>query len=56
MFPYYAQHQAEFALRIREKKLSFSGNDFHIKDAATGGIIFRVEGQALSLRGRKGSN
>jgi hypothetical protein len=53
MIPFYAQHRTELALRIREKKLSWGG-DLHVKDAATGGIIFRLDGQALSLRARKG--
>ncbi|KZV97444.1 DUF567-domain-containing protein [Exidia glandulosa HHB12029] len=53
VFPHFCQHRMPIALRIREKKLSFTGDDFKIKDAATGAVIFEVDGKAFSLHGRK---
>jgi uncharacterized protein YxjI len=54
VFPAYCQHQNEVALKIREKKLSITGDDFDITDAVTGAKVFHVNGDVLSLHGRKG--
>lgn len=51
--PTYCQHQQEVALRIRERKMSWSGDDFTVKDARTGQPIFMVDGKAMSFRGAK---
>jgi uncharacterized protein YxjI len=55
IFASYMQHTTPIALRIRERKLSFSGDDFTIKDAATGQPVFRIDGNALSLHAKKGA-
>lgn len=54
VFPQYTRHTTPIALKIREKKLSLTGDDFDIKDAATGAVVFHVDGKAFSIRGRKG--
>ena len=54
VFSFYTQHSTPIALKIREKKFTFTGDDFNIKDAATGAIVFRVDGKVFSMRGRKG--
>ncbi|EIN04318.1 hypothetical protein PUNSTDRAFT_93048 [Punctularia strigosozonata HHB-11173 SS5] len=53
VFPAYSQHRGEVALKIREKKISLTGDDFDITDAANGAKIFHVDGKAFSLHGRK---
>ncbi|EIN04880.1 hypothetical protein PUNSTDRAFT_122599 [Punctularia strigosozonata HHB-11173 SS5] len=53
VFPTYSRHRSEVALKIREKKLSFTGDDFDITDAATGAKVFHVDGKVFSLQGRK---
>jgi hypothetical protein len=54
IFAFYTQHREPIALRIREHKASFSGDDFTIKDAATGQPVFRVNGKAFSWHAKKG--
>ncbi|KAH7104221.1 tubby C-terminal-like domain-containing protein [Auriculariales sp. MPI-PUGE-AT-0066] len=53
VIPQFCQHRTPIALRIREKKVSWTGDDFKIKDAATGAVIFEVDGKAFSLHARK---
>lgn len=53
VIPYYTQHQQQIALKVRESKLSFSGDDFTIKDAMTGQPMFKVNGKAVSMRDSK---
>lgn len=53
MIPYYTQHPTQIALRVRERKMSFSGDDFTIKDAVSGAVMFKVDGSAMSLRDNK---
>lgn len=50
---FYTQHTNELALRIRERKVAFSGDDFAVKDAANGQTIFKVNGKVMSLSGKK---
>lgn len=40
VFPNHGQHSQEVVLKIREKKLSWSGDDFHIK---VSNCLFRAE-------------
>jgi uncharacterized protein YxjI len=54
VFPAYCQHQTEVALKIREKKMSVTGDDFDITDAVTGARIFHVKGTVFSIHARKG--
>lgn len=49
----YTSHGQEVALRVRERRISFSGDDFTVKDALTGNSVFKVEGKSFSLSGRK---
>ncbi|CAO1635824.1 unnamed protein product [Jaminaea pallidilutea] len=49
----YTSHGQEVPLRVRERKISFSGDDFTVKDALTGNSVFKVEGKSFSLSGRK---
>jgi hypothetical protein len=53
VIPYYTQHGTQIALRVRERKMSFSGDDFTIKDAVSGAVMFKVDGSALALRDNK---
>ncbi|PWN99522.1 hypothetical protein FA09DRAFT_333817 [Tilletiopsis washingtonensis] len=53
VLPAFCQHQQQMALKIREHKVSLTGDDFSIKDAMTNQTIFKVDGKALSLSGRK---
>ena len=53
VIPYYTQHPTQIALRVREHKMSFSGDDFTIKDAVSGAVMFQVDGKALAIRGDK---
>ncbi|KAJ3150439.1 hypothetical protein HDU86_006610 [Geranomyces michiganensis] len=45
--------QREITLMIKEKVLSFSGDDFTIKDTQTGQPYFKVDGRNFSLRSKK---
>ncbi|KAK0551170.1 hypothetical protein OC846_000766 [Tilletia horrida] len=53
VLPQYTIHQQQMALKIRERKTGFSGDNFKIKDAATDQLIFEVDGKAFSLSQRK---
>ncbi|KAJ9098756.1 hypothetical protein QFC21_004404 [Naganishia friedmannii] len=53
VLPFYTQHQQQIALKVRESKISFSGDDFTIKDAMTGQPMFKVKGSAVSMRDSK---
>ncbi|KAJ9091076.1 hypothetical protein QFC19_009250 [Naganishia cerealis] len=53
VIPYYTQHQQQIALKVRERKMSFSGDDFTVKDAMSGQVMFKVEGSSLSIRDNK---
>ncbi|KAJ9126915.1 hypothetical protein QFC24_001146 [Naganishia onofrii] len=53
VIPFYTQHQQQIALKVRESKISFSGDDFTIKDAVTGQPMFKVKGSAVSMRDSK---
>lgn len=53
IIPYFCQHRQEMGLRIRERKMSFSGDDFAVKDAMTGQKLFEVDGRTFSLRDNK---
>lgn len=56
VIPFFTQHQQEIVLKIREKKFSMSGDDFGVKDARTGQVMFKVDGKSLSLRDEKGES
>lgn len=40
-------------MRVRERKIAFSGDDFAVKDALTGAVLFNIEGKVMSFSGRK---
>lgn len=50
---FYTQHTHELALKVRERKVAFSGDDFAVKDAATDQTVFKVKGKVMSLSGKK---
>jgi uncharacterized protein YxjI len=50
---HFTQHPQEVALKIRERKVSISGDDFAVKDAVTGATIFKVEGKVFSISDKK---
>ena len=52
IFPQFIAHQ-QTTLVLREKCLSWSGNDFHIKDAGNGMSVLCVRGKTMSMSGRK---
>jgi len=54
VIPFFTQHQQEIVLQVREKKFSLSGDDFAVKDARSGAVMFGVDGKAMSLRDEKG--
>ena len=54
VIPHFCQHQNQIALKVRERKVSISGDDFSVKDAVTGQTVFKVDGSAFSLRDAKG--
>jgi hypothetical protein len=53
VIPYYTQHRGQIALKVRERKVSFSGDDFSVKDAYNGQTMFQVDGSAFSFRQNK---
>lgn len=53
VLPEYTRHTSEIALRIRERKSSWSGDDFEVKDAMTGEVLFEVKQKWTSLRQTK---
>jgi len=53
VIPYYTQHRGQIALKVRERKMSFSGDDFAVKDAYNGQTMFQVDGSAFSFRQNK---
>lgn len=53
VFPEFTRHTAPIALKVRERKLSFTGDDFAVKDAVTGAVVFDVQAKALSLHQTK---
>ncbi|KAJ9097776.1 hypothetical protein QFC20_006122 [Naganishia adeliensis] len=53
VIPYFTQHNQQIALRVRERKISFSGDDFTVKDAVSGQVMFKVDGSAMAIRDNK---
>ncbi|KAE8222864.1 hypothetical protein CF319_g4009 [Tilletia indica] len=53
VLPQYTIHQNQMALKIRERKTGFSGDNFKVKDAVTDQSIFEVDGKAFSLSSSK---
>jgi len=53
VLPNYTIHTSQMALKVREHKTAFSGDDFSIKDAVTGQRIFQVDGKVFSLSQKK---
>ncbi|EIN12607.1 hypothetical protein PUNSTDRAFT_60896 [Punctularia strigosozonata HHB-11173 SS5] len=53
VLPNYTRHPTELALKIKEKRLSWSGDDFTIRDAMTETPIFRVNGKTFTWHGRQ---
>lgn len=53
VIPYFTQHNQQIALRVRERKMSFSGDDFTVKDAVSGQVMFQVDGSAMAIRDNK---
>ena len=51
VMPAYAQNH-ELTLKLREKRMSLSGDSFEITDPQ-GRSYFKMDGSALSLRGKK---
>jgi len=50
--PTYCTHTNEIVLKLTEKRLSWTGDDFDVHDVA-GQKIFRVEAKAVSMHDRK---
>ncbi|THU94513.1 hypothetical protein K435DRAFT_756557 [Dendrothele bispora CBS 962.96] len=48
----YANHDHQVVLKLQEKRLSFTGDDFHILDVA-GNPFLHCKAKVLSLHGRK---
>ncbi|KAF9268542.1 DUF567-domain-containing protein [Marasmius fiardii PR-910] len=48
----YANHDQQVVLKLQEKRLSFTGDDFHIKDAS-GRDFLICKAKVFSLHGRK---
>lgn len=53
VFPEFTRHTTPISLKVRERKLSISGDDFAVKDAVTGAVVFDVQAKALSLHQTK---
>lgn len=53
VIPHFTQHGQQIALKVRERKISISGDDFAVKDAISGQTMFRVEGKVFSLSDKK---
>ncbi len=53
VLPAFTQHQQQMVLKVRERKLSLSGDDFSVKDAFTGQKIFEVDGKMVSMHSKK---
>ncbi|KDN52029.1 DUF567-domain-containing protein [Tilletiaria anomala UBC 951] len=53
VIPTFTKHQQQMALKVRERKMSFSSDDYSIKDAGTGQKVFEVDGKAFSLHSKK---
>ncbi|KAK0525387.1 hypothetical protein OC835_005626 [Tilletia horrida] len=53
VLPQYTIHQNQMALKIRERKTGFSGDNFRVKDAVTDQAIFEVDGKVFSLSSKK---
>ena len=53
VIPYFTQHKGQIALKVRERKMSLSGDDFSVKDAYTGQTMFQVDGSTFSFRQNK---
>ncbi|CBQ67383.1 conserved hypothetical protein [Sporisorium reilianum SRZ2] len=53
VIPEYTRHTTPITLRIRELKSSFSGDDFHIKDALTRQPILSVQAKTFSFSAKK---
>ncbi|CAD6886842.1 unnamed protein product [Tilletia controversa] len=53
VLPQYTIHTQQMALKIRERKTGFSGDNFKVKDAVTDQSIFQVDGKAFSLSSSK---
>jgi uncharacterized protein YxjI len=53
VIPHFTQHGQQIALKVRERKVSISGDDFAVKDAVSGHTMFRVEGKVFSLSDKK---
>lgn len=49
----YTRHTTPITLRVRELKWSHSGDDFKIKDAVSGALLFEVDAKVFSLSGKK---
>ncbi|SPO20579.1 related to DUF567 domain protein [Ustilago trichophora] len=49
----YTKHDTPIVLRIRERKFSFTGDDFAIKDAISRKPVFEVKAKAVSISQRK---
>ncbi|EST09644.1 LURP1-like domain protein [Kalmanozyma brasiliensis GHG001] len=49
----YTRHTTPITLRVRELKWSHSGDDFKIKDAVIGALLFKVDAKVFSLSSKK---
>ncbi|EPQ56144.1 hypothetical protein GLOTRDRAFT_59241 [Gloeophyllum trabeum ATCC 11539] len=49
---HFTRHQSEFTLKLREKKLSITGDDYEIT-TPDGRVFFVMKGKVFSLRSRK---
>ncbi|PWN45189.1 hypothetical protein IE81DRAFT_320361 [Ceraceosorus guamensis] len=53
VLPHFAQHNQQMTLKVREKKASFSGDDFACTDATTNQTVLKVDGHAWTMHGTK---
>ncbi|UZJ55507.1 hypothetical protein CBS101457_004827 [Exobasidium rhododendri] len=49
----FTQHPQQIALRVRERKVSITGDDFAVKDAVSGQTMFQVHGKVFSISDKK---
>jgi uncharacterized protein YxjI len=53
VYGHFTQHPQQIALKVRERKLSITGDDFAVKDAVSGQTVFQVHGKVFSLGDKK---
>jgi hypothetical protein len=56
VFAAHRQHTTTRGLKLSQKQLSWSAQDYTVTDLADDSPVFRVRGKALSMRMRKGAS